>query len=163
LSQLSIILGRGPNRVNVTSSVPGSISLYVRGGRRRNRVYAGNGYAVLVGGPDADTLVTGPGGGELYGKGGNDRLVGNGYTYMDGGPGDDVLIAGADGGELHGGDGNDRLVAGRVPTDIFGGPGNNVIYARNGVEDTIHCGGGHSIAYVDPTEDGVFDCETVIF
>ena len=47
-------------------------------------------------------------------------------------------------------------------SNINAGPGNDVIYARNGAQDTIDCGDGVDTVYVDATEDGVFNCENVI-
>ena len=45
---------------------------------------------------------------------------------------------------------------------ISGTPGNDVIDARNGHPDTIDCGAGTDTLTGDRSEDGVFDCETVI-
>lgn len=45
---------------------------------------------------------------------------------------------------------------------ISGTPGDDVIDARNGHPDTIDCGAGNDTVTVDRSEDGVFDCETVI-
>jgi Ca2+-binding RTX toxin-like protein len=45
---------------------------------------------------------------------------------------------------------------------ITGTPEDDVIHARDGGPDTIDCGAGDDTVYVDRSEDGVFDCETVI-
>jgi Ca2+-binding RTX toxin-like protein len=45
---------------------------------------------------------------------------------------------------------------------LTGTPGNDVIQARDGGPDTIDCGAGNDTVYVDRSEDGVTDCETVI-
>jgi hypothetical protein len=45
---------------------------------------------------------------------------------------------------------------------ISGKPGDDTIDARNGHPDTIDCGAGNDTVTVDRSEDGVFDCETVI-
>jgi Ca2+-binding RTX toxin-like protein len=54
---------------------------------------------------------------------------------------------------------------------INGGPGYDVIKgtaasdlirARDDGPDTIECGAGNDTVYVDRSEDGVYDCETVI-
>jgi Ca2+-binding RTX toxin-like protein len=45
---------------------------------------------------------------------------------------------------------------------LSGTPGNDVIQARDGGPDTIDCGAGNDTVYVDRSEDGVVDCETVI-
>jgi Ca2+-binding RTX toxin-like protein len=45
---------------------------------------------------------------------------------------------------------------------LKGTAGNDVINARDGGPDTIDCGAGNDTVYVDRSEDGVYDCETVI-
>ena len=45
---------------------------------------------------------------------------------------------------------------------INGTAGNDVIHARDEGPDTIDCGAGNDTVYVDRSEDGVFDCETVV-
>ena len=65
------------------------------------------------------------------------------------------------------------LVTGAVvlAKNINGGPGysvingttaNDVIQARDSGPDTIDCGAGNDTVYVDRSEDGVYNCETVI-
>ncbi len=49
-----------------------------------------------------------------------------------------------------------------VYDQIVGTPGDDVIHARDGGPDTIDCGAGDDTAYVDRSEDGVYDCETVV-
>jgi Ca2+-binding RTX toxin-like protein len=45
---------------------------------------------------------------------------------------------------------------------INGTAGNDVINARDEGPDTIECGAGNDTVYVDRSEDGVYDCETVV-
>jgi Ca2+-binding RTX toxin-like protein len=45
---------------------------------------------------------------------------------------------------------------------INGTAGNDVIQARDSGPDTIDCGPGNDTVYVDRSEDGVYNCETVI-
>jgi hypothetical protein len=45
---------------------------------------------------------------------------------------------------------------------INGTSGDDVIHARDGGPDTINCGAGNDTVDVDRSEDGVYDCETVI-
>jgi Ca2+-binding RTX toxin-like protein len=45
---------------------------------------------------------------------------------------------------------------------INGTSGNDVIRAQDSGPDTIDCGAGNDTVYVDRSEEGVFDCETVI-
>ena len=40
--------------------------------------------------------------------------------------------------------------------------GNDVINVRDDGPDTIDCGAGNDTVYVDRSEDGVYNCETVI-
>ena len=78
---------------------------------------------------------------------------------------------------LSGGAGSDVLIGGRGPDTLRGGPGRDsfnmrkgvqlaargrdIIHARDGGNDEINCGAGNDVAIVDPTEDGVYDCEVV--
>lgn len=45
---------------------------------------------------------------------------------------------------------------------INGTAGDDVIHARDDGPDTIDCGPGNDTVYVDHSEDGVYDCETVV-
>ena len=45
---------------------------------------------------------------------------------------------------------------------ITGTSGGDVINARDGGPDTIDCGAGNDTVYVDRSEDGVTNCETVV-
>jgi Ca2+-binding RTX toxin-like protein len=65
------------------------------------------------------------------------------------------------------------LVTGAVvlASTINGGPGydvlngtagNDVINARDNGPDTIDCRAGNDTVYVDRSEDGVYNCETVV-
>jgi Ca2+-binding RTX toxin-like protein len=54
-------------------------------------------------------------------------------------------------------------VAGGGENDINAGPGNDVIDARNGQQDTIDCGDGVDTVIVDSQENGVFNCENVVY
>jgi hypothetical protein len=80
----------------------------------------------------------------LYGRGGNDMLVG--------GRGNDVLYGGLGNDALYGGPGTDRL---------YGGPGRDQLHARDGRRDTVDCGPGRDVAWVDRV-DRVSGCERVI-
>jgi hypothetical protein len=64
------------------------------------------------------------------------------------------------------GDGNDRLTVSMPPTTSAGvtvsmGPGDDVVQARDGVQEYIDCGPGVDWARVDAT-DVVTGCETVV-
>ena len=104
----------------------------------------------------------------LSGGAGNDKLVAGDYAdTLDGGPGNDYL---------NGGFGNDTITGGPGQDTILGDAtsascgwyaytckipyGNDVIYARDGEQDTIDCGVGEDKAVVDKI-DIVSNCETV--
>src|SRR5436853_319704 len=56
--------------------------------------------------------------------------------------------------------GNDYLDGGKGHDHILGGAGRDTIYARDDARDTIDCGSGRDIAFVDP-HDVVKNCEVV--
>jgi uncharacterized repeat protein (TIGR01451 family) len=92
----------------------------------------------------ADSITGTAGDDLLYGRAGNDRL--------NGGRGNDVLYGGAGNDVLNGGAGRDRL---------YGGPGNDTLRAQDGRRDTVDCGPGHDVAYVDRV-DRISGCERII-
>jgi hypothetical protein len=104
-----------------------------------------------------------------HGSSGPDRLIGTrGPDTLNGLGGDDTLIGGKGEDVLIGGKGNDKFRGGpgRDSFNMRDGvqlsaPGNDVIYARDGGNDSINCGTGDDIAIVDAREDGVYDCEEV--
>jgi Ca2+-binding RTX toxin-like protein len=67
---------------------------------------------------------------------------------------------------MYGGDGNDTLDdAPRTHHDhdyYNGGSGNDEIFSRDGVRDTIVCGSGDDVAKVDHRDSVAGDCEDVI-
>jgi Ca2+-binding RTX toxin-like protein len=107
---------------------------------------------VISGTKHADHLVGTRGGDVIKGGGGFDRIDGKG--------GADTLIGGPGGAVLVGGPGRDEFNA--VNGKPVDGQGHDVIRARDGTPDVINCGPGKDVAYVDRSEDGVFDCERVI-
>lgn len=101
---------------------------------------------------------------------GDDRLVGTAKAdRIDGGAGGDILRGRGGDDRLIGGKGGDRISGGKGVDQIntqdgepLASPGRDVIRARDGGPDEINCGAGRDRAYVDVTEDGVYDCEEVI-
>ncbi len=118
-----------------------------------DRLHGGPGNDILLGGSGRDALDGGPGNDWLFGGPGNDTLIG--------GAGNDRLFGEGGNNTLIGGPGNDTLVAGSGHDTIIGGPGKDTIYAVNGKRDTIDCGSGFDIAYVD-TVDRTRHCERVV-
>ena len=96
----------------------------------------------LMGTPKRDRLLGGEEGESLIGLAGRDRLLGRG--------GKDCL---------YGGPGSDRLGGGGGADMIFGGPGNDAIGARDGVRETVNCGGGRRDRAVVDSADRVRGCE----
>jgi Ca2+-binding RTX toxin-like protein len=111
-----------------------------------------NGSDTLTGTAYADVLSGNAGNDTLRGLGGNDLLKGGiGNDLLDGGAGSDALWGGA---------GNDRIVGGPGRDIILGGAGADVIRAADATADTIDCGLGKDVAYVD-RRDKVVHCEIV--
>ncbi|HEX6713932.1 MAG TPA: thrombospondin type 3 repeat-containing protein [Thermoleophilaceae bacterium] len=109
----------------------------------------------------ADALIGTPLGDLLDGLAGNDRLVGGaGNDCLKGGAGNDRLDGGAGDDVLDGGRGNDNLKGGPGKNRYSGGAGNDVVNARNGVTETVACGGGRDVATVDRS-DVTRTCEVV--
>lgn len=63
---------------------------------------------------------------------------------------------------LTGGAGNDRLYGGPGIDELSGGAGRDRLYAVDGEADTVNCGPGKDIAYIDPG-DAAGGCETTLF
>ena len=80
----------------------------------------------------------------LNGLGGKDILDGLG--------GNDIL---------NGGKGNDILNGGPGKDVLNGGPGNDTVRAQDGQRDTIDCGAGRDIVYVDRADRVAKSCEQV--
>lgn len=101
----------------------------------------------LVGSPQADRLKSAHGHDELDGGGGDDNLEGGfGNDVITGGPGRDQIHGDSTGG-------CDFVVC-------HAAVGNDTINARDGEVDSIDCGVGEDIAYVDAA-DVVNNCEQV--
>jgi Ca2+-binding RTX toxin-like protein len=144
-----IMYGRGGN--DTLRGLRGNDILFGESGD--DRLYGGPGNDILLGGSGRDVLDGGPGNDWLFGGPGNDTLIG--------GAGNDRLFGEGGNNTLIGGPGNDILVAGSGHDTIIGGPGNDTIYAVNGKRDTIDCGSGFDIAYVDRV-DQTRNCERVV-
>lgn len=110
----------------------------------------------IFGTPDKDTLNGLDGTDYLFGGPGNDTLN-SGPTgtlgLLAGGPGKD---------KYNGGDGTDRLVDDdSTPGDsLKGGAGNDHLFSADGAKDSVNCGPGDDLAWVD-AEDKVKGCENV--
>jgi Ca2+-binding RTX toxin-like protein len=131
------------------------------GGGGTDTLIGGKGRDHLLGGRGPDTLDGGRGRDGLRGGRGDDILNGGrGRDNLRGGRGDDQLLAGPGGGVMTGGPGSDEF--NEINGELVGAEGNDRILARDGTQDAINCGPGNDVAVVDRSEEGVFDCETVI-
>jgi Ca2+-binding RTX toxin-like protein len=113
------------------------------------------------------------------GEGGDDLLVSAARGSLDGGAGDDDLVSSGFGITLNGGSGNDVIVA-RSGT-VLGGKGSDIVSGHGGVltvdagpgtdvvdvfdgdpgaaPDTVSCGSGLDVAWVDANDNVSRDCE----
>ena len=100
----------------------------------------------------------------LHGTAHADRLIGTRHSdRLSGGRGPDVLKGNGDSDTLLGGRGGDRLNGGKAFDVLMGGRGNDRIDARDGHRDRIDCGQGRDKVFVDRVEDGVRNCEKVVY
>jgi sugar lactone lactonase YvrE len=89
---------------------------------------------------------------------GNNTITGSATApnKLIGGRGNDTLIGGAAGDIIKGGGGNNTLIGGGGNNVLIGGPGVNTIYAKNGLQDYVSCGGNPaSVAEIDWITVGV--------
>jgi Ca2+-binding RTX toxin-like protein len=99
---------------------------------------------------------------KLGGDAGHDVLSGgDGGGVLSGGEGDDVLSGGDADDRLDGGGGDDRLDGGPGLDSYDGGEANDTIHARDGVRESVACGGGQDVGEADPEDDVAADCEGV--
>lgn len=92
----------------------------------------------------------------VYGHAGADRLLG--VVHGEGAFGNDTIVGTARNDVLEGQQGNDRITGGRGIDEIDAGPGNDVVYALDGRQDSVVCGPGRDVAFVDRF-DRVAGCE----
>src|SRR4051794_13990492 len=154
----------------------------LEGGPGDDRLFAG-GSDRMIGGPGADTmagLAVGPAGTASY-----DDSAQTGVTVTldgvanDGAPGenddveptvarvvgteqdDSLTAATTTGHELDGQGGNDRLDSGGGSGALYGGPGDDVFLANDGVHQFVSCGDGSDTVAADPIDTLTADCEFV--
>jgi Ca2+-binding RTX toxin-like protein len=140
-------------------------TIYASGGNDRVDALAGN--DTVYAGWGRDRVRAGAGNDLVYGGWGNDRLVGGtGDDTQYGGPGNDLILANQGVDHSYGGPGNDRLWAlargdvhpgpnGEVDTigdTVDGGPGDDRIHTRDGEVDTVTCGDGYDVAFLDKVD-----------
>jgi Ca2+-binding RTX toxin-like protein len=143
---------------------------------------------VLAGGGGSDLLAGRGGADTLDGGGGTDTVdysaaaagvvldLASGVASADGDGGSDTLVSvenvtgsslgdslsgDANANVLAGGGGADNLVGGLGADTIDGWPGDDTISARDGIIDTITCGGGTDSVTADRNDVTAADCEQV--
>jgi Ca2+-binding RTX toxin-like protein len=88
--------------------------------------------------------------------------IGGFPVKIDGEAGNDRLTGGDGSDSLQGGDGDDELTGGPGDDDFHGGEGNDTIAARDGLRETISCGGGQDAGEADIEDEVDPDCEGVV-
>jgi Ca2+-binding RTX toxin-like protein len=148
-----VIAGRGGN-----DTIAGYFDVdTLIGGPGNDRLFGGDSGDFLYGGPGNDLLSGGPREKDAYGLGNDFLSGGSGADELRGGPGPDVL---------RGDSGNDVLRGGAGVDTLAGGPGDDRLYAwgdgrRGRSGDTVDCGAGQDIAFVDRNDRVAKNCEVV--
>jgi Ca2+-binding RTX toxin-like protein len=133
----------------------------LNGGTGNDTLKGAAGNDRLLGGVGVDRLFGAAGGDRLFGAAGNDTLDGGaGNDLLEGGTGNDTLKGGAGNDVIRGGTGSDTLDGGKGRDTIEGGTGNDIVRAKDGIRDTIRCGGGRDKVTVD-RKDIVKGCEVI--
>lgn len=148
--------------VAISIATVGHLTSASNGGDAKSRL-SGTGKGERIYGTQGDDVIRGEGGSDkLIARNGDDRVFGGGgHDKIRGGKGDDRLIAGKGGAVMYGGLGRDEF--NMADGTQVAGQGRDVIHARDGVADEINCGPGkNDVAYVDGSEDGIYDCELVV-
>lgn len=109
---------------------------------------------------NGDTISAGNGSDTIYGGGGRNTISA--------GNGNDTIYGGLIGDTISAGNGNDTIALGSGSTytgsTVSVGSGSGVIYAQNGMKDTIACGAkNHYTVYADKGIDKVTGCATISF
>jgi Ca2+-binding RTX toxin-like protein len=152
---------RGSDGVNNMYGLGGGDTIAAYGGA--DLLDGGDGDDVLKGGEGPDVLKGGTGADKEYGGRGDDDMNGGDWSdTLYGGPGHDTIDGGDGHDSIYVRDAEDYDGTGDVNGDTArGGNGDDRIYARDGERDTVTCGTGTDIAFLDFADtltDG--SCET---
>jgi Ca2+-binding RTX toxin-like protein len=171
---IDVDLGDGFDVATVNSTKP----IEVEGGHGRDRFNAGltHGPSQVrwIGGIGLDTISYAHADAGVNvavdqdsadGRPGDDDQVFNDVEALVGSQHDDVLTGGRHSLSLSGFGGNDTITGGAGAEQLNGGEGSDRIDARDGVADTIDCGGWPfaDLALADLTEASITGCSTVEF
>jgi hypothetical protein len=129
---------RSPGPIPQVSSIP---LLWVHIGREgQDTIHLRSGEDQVDAGAGSDTL---------FGEGAHDTLNGGGGTNLYfGGSGPDRIVATTE-----------ASVGGTAGEEIYAGPGNDLILARDELQDFIDCGGGSDEVANDPIDQVDPNCE----
>jgi len=128
----TVIMGREGNDTLTTSAGGGDTLIAASGGDSLLRS-TGTGDNTLIGGTGTDTLIA----------------VSSGYDVLQGGTGDNLLLARGGEGEMHSGSlagGHNVLIdESNHSHKLYGGLGNDSLYASGTGGDTLYAGGGDNL------------------
>ena len=120
--------------------------------------------ATIIGGRGHDTITSGAGNDDLYGRDGNDVITGglgndslygeNGNDTINADAGNDSLFGGAGDDTMAGGDGNDRFFAEAGDDSLSGGLGNDTLRAGGGA-DVVFGGDGTDYLFGEADDDAL--------
>jgi Ca2+-binding RTX toxin-like protein len=117
---------------------------------------------VIFGRMGSDTLNGADGDDCLYGEEGDDELSGGSDDdIVGGGSGDDEISGGGGSDTLVGNSGDDEINGGNSGDSISAGTGDDIVFARDGVRDTINCGPGRDRVTADRSDSVARNCERV--
>jgi Ca2+-binding RTX toxin-like protein len=137
----------GTSRTDFIDALAGNDAVNARAGD--DVVLGREGQDTIHGRSGEDDVVGDEGSDTLYGEGAHDNLNGGGGTNL-----------------YFGGSGPDRIgatteasVGGTAGEEIYAGPGNDLIFARDELQDIIDCGGGSDEVANDPIDQVDPNCE----
>jgi Ca2+-binding RTX toxin-like protein len=133
-------------------TLAGNDTVDARGGH--DIVFGRDGQDTLHGRSGEDEVLGDAGSDTLFGEGAHDQLTGGGgVNVYFGGPGPDRFIANTEASNT-GAEG-----PGAAGEEIHGGTGGDLIFANDGLQDIIDCGGGSDEVANDPIDQVAANCE----
>jgi Ca2+-binding RTX toxin-like protein len=108
---------------------------------------------VFTGSPGPDNFAGGSGNDEIHGAGGNDDLYGSsGDDKVYGDAGNDKVQGATGADTVDGGPGTDQLYGDIAGCSVFCSFDSDTLFARDGEQDAVDCGGGADTAQVDASD-----------
>jgi Ca2+-binding RTX toxin-like protein len=155
LSALTVDGGVGPDTIDATSLISGSVRVRLRGGDGNDTITGGASGDSLFGDAGDDSIDGGAGNDSIQGGDGNDIInTQDGDDTADGGAGDDSITGGAGNDSISGGFDSDTLVGNEGEDTLRGGFGNDNLNGNSGNDsldgsfgrDSISGGSGDDVA-----------------